>query len=149
MRTPNESISSKSLPRYLGASSFAESTPVRSIIAIPGMDNLNPLNSWKHPDTDAVWLRDFLPQDVPHTRILLWGYSALFPVEPFPYTIDDVGLSLLGDIMASRTKNPVSIQIPHSAPLEEPDSYVFALWILTHIAPPHHLHLPRAWWPGC
>jgi hypothetical protein len=33
--------------------------------------------SWKSPDQDDVmWLRDFLPLDLPDSRVLTWGYPS-------------------------------------------------------------------------
>lgn len=32
--------------------------------------------SWRHRDTHKMWLKDFLPEDVKHVRIMTYGYDS-------------------------------------------------------------------------
>lgn len=32
--------------------------------------------TWTHGVTGQMWLKDFLPRQVPHARVLLFGYNA-------------------------------------------------------------------------
>jgi hypothetical protein len=45
-----------------------------SVIAIHGLDG-HRIKSWTAPN-GAFWLKDFLPKDLPNTRILTYGYNA-------------------------------------------------------------------------
>ncbi|KAF8526353.1 hypothetical protein BU17DRAFT_40795, partial [Hysterangium stoloniferum] len=44
------------------------------IVAVHGLDGHREA-SWT-TDNGSLWLRDFFPQDVPATRILMYGYDA-------------------------------------------------------------------------
>ncbi|KAJ4137869.1 hypothetical protein NW754_001514 [Fusarium falciforme] len=48
------------------------------VIAVPGLGS-HALGSWKSPNSDDVWLRDFLRKDVPNIRVLLYGYDIVLP----------------------------------------------------------------------
>jgi len=45
-----------------------------SIVAIHGLDG-DPKRSWT-AENGALWLRDFLPDNIPHARIIIYGYDA-------------------------------------------------------------------------
>jgi hypothetical protein len=62
---------------------------VPSIIAVQGLGSNYPL-TWIKDDT--MWLKDFLPDDLPHARILAFTY----PSEAF-VNRDFVDLQALGD----------------------------------------------------
>ncbi|GJC78574.1 protein SERAC1 [Colletotrichum liriopes] len=87
------------------------------IIAVPGLGS-HALGSWKSPHSDAVWLRDFLPQDVPGIRVLLYGYDTMLPGSLSRQSIGDLGGILLERVVAFRagdgtTRRPL-IFIGHS-----------------------------------
>ncbi|KAH7008807.1 hypothetical protein EDB80DRAFT_576244 [Ilyonectria destructans] len=46
------------------------------VVAVPGLAS-HALGSWMSPtrDEDEVWLRDFLPPDIPNIRVLAYGYD--------------------------------------------------------------------------
>ena len=46
----------------------------RSIVAIHGLDGQRE-KAWT-ADNEKMWLRDFLPLDIPNARILTYGYNA-------------------------------------------------------------------------
>ena len=45
-----------------------------SIVAVHGLDG-HPEKSWT-ADNGVLWLRDLLPERIPHARILTYGYDA-------------------------------------------------------------------------
>lgn len=49
-----------------------------SIIAIEGLGT-NPFGTFRSPEGDGMWLRDFLPDVFPDSRILLYGYDSKVP----------------------------------------------------------------------
>nr|XP_036586253.1 ankyrin repeat-containing protein [Colletotrichum truncatum]KAF6796660.1 ankyrin repeat-containing protein [Colletotrichum truncatum] len=87
------------------------------IVAVPGLGS-HALGSWKSPTGDEVWLRDFLPKDIPNIRVLLYGYDTSLPGSLSKQSIQDLGKMLLEHIAAFRandgtTRRPL-IFIGHS-----------------------------------
>ncbi|KZL84934.1 ankyrin repeat-containing protein [Colletotrichum incanum] len=74
------------------------------IIAVPGLGS-HALGSWKSPHSDDVWLRDFLPQDVPNIRVLLYGYDTTLPGSLSKQSIEDLGGILVERIVAFRARD--------------------------------------------
>ncbi|KAL5592378.1 hypothetical protein FOBRF1_013404 [Fusarium oxysporum] len=77
------------------------------IIAVPGHGS-HALGSWKSPNSDEVWLRDFLPKDVPNIRVLLYGYDTTLPGSLSKQSIEDLGGALLEQIIAYRAGDGTS-----------------------------------------
>ncbi|KAJ5887721.1 hypothetical protein N7495_007762 [Penicillium taxi] len=77
------------------------------IIAIPGLGS-HALGSWKSTDSDEVWLRDFLPNDLPNIRVLLYGYDTTLPGSLSKQSIEDLGGTLLVHITAFRANDGTS-----------------------------------------
>ncbi|KAH7129663.1 ankyrin repeat-containing protein, partial [Dactylonectria estremocensis] len=77
------------------------------IIAVPGLGS-HALGSWKSPNSDDVWLRDFLPKDVPNIRVLLYGYDTTLPGSLSKQSIEDLGGALLEQIIAYRASDGTS-----------------------------------------
>ncbi|KAH7016248.1 ankyrin repeat-containing protein, partial [Microdochium trichocladiopsis] len=71
------------------------------IIAVPGLGS-HALGSWKSPNSDDVWLRDFLPKDVSNIRVLIYGYDTKLPGSLSKQSIRDLGRTLLEQINAFR-----------------------------------------------
>ena len=46
-----------------------------SIVAIHGLDGHRE-RTWTDEPSGKLWLRDFLPEVLPHARIFSWGYDA-------------------------------------------------------------------------
>jgi hypothetical protein len=47
----------------------------RSIVAITGLAG-HGFGSWRNRESDSMWLRDFLPNDVQSVRIMAFGYNS-------------------------------------------------------------------------
>ncbi|KAK1982091.1 ankyrin repeat-containing protein, partial [Colletotrichum cereale] len=71
------------------------------IIAVPGLGS-HALGSWKSLNSDDVWLRDFLPKEIPTIRVLLYGYDTVLPGSLSKQSIKDLGSTLLERITAFR-----------------------------------------------
>ncbi|KAK2055217.1 hypothetical protein LY76DRAFT_520869, partial [Colletotrichum caudatum] len=74
------------------------------IVAVPGLGS-HPLGSWKSPDSDDVWLRDFLPKDVPNSRVLIYGYDTRLEDSRWKQSIEDLGGILLERLVAFRARD--------------------------------------------
>ncbi|RYO96491.1 hypothetical protein DL765_011580 [Monosporascus sp. GIB2] len=74
------------------------------VIAVPGLGS-HALGSWKSPNSDEVWLRDFLPKDVPNIRVLLYGYDTTLPGSLSKQSIEDLGGAFLEQIIAFRARD--------------------------------------------
>ncbi|KAK2016906.1 hypothetical protein LZ32DRAFT_523852 [Colletotrichum eremochloae] len=74
------------------------------IVAVPGLGS-HPLGTFKSPDNDDVWLRDFLPQDIPDVRILLYGYDTTLPGSLSKQSLANLGRNLVERIIAFRERD--------------------------------------------
>lgn len=66
--------------------------PDVDFVAVHGM-NGHPLKSFTDAETGCCWLRDLLPSDRPHCRVLSYGYTDLFTAVSVP--IHDIARELL------------------------------------------------------
>ncbi|EAW14729.1 uncharacterized protein ACLA_001400 [Aspergillus clavatus NRRL 1] len=76
-------------------------------MSIPGLGS-HALGSWKSTNSDEVWLRDFLPKDLPNVRALLYGYDTTLPGSLSKQSIENLGGALLEQINAFRANDGVS-----------------------------------------
>lgn len=72
-----------------------------SVIAVPGLGS-HAIGSWKSPTSNDVWLRDYLPDDVPNIRVLLYGYDTSLVGSDSKDSIEDLGSRFLESIKAFR-----------------------------------------------
>ncbi|KAL8294757.1 hypothetical protein RB600_000626 [Gaeumannomyces tritici] len=77
------------------------------VIAVPGLGS-HALGSWKSPNSDDVWLRDFLPKDVPNIRVLLYGYDTTLTDNRLKQSIEDLGATFLEQVIAFRARDGTS-----------------------------------------
>lgn len=77
-----------------------------SIIAVPGLGSYA-LGSWKSRNSDEVWLRDFLPKDLPNVRVLLYGYDTTLPGSLSKESIEYLGGAFLEQTKAFRANDGV------------------------------------------
>lgn len=71
------------------------------MVAVPGLAS-HALGSWKSPTTSDVWLRDFLPRDLPNIRVILYGYKTGLLENDSKDSIEDLGLRFLESVMSFR-----------------------------------------------
>ena len=88
--------------------------PDVDFVAVHGM-NGHPLRSFTDAETGCCWLRDLLPSDHPHCRVLSYGYTDLFTAVPVSFY--DIARELLSELASydreQATKRP-RIFICHS-----------------------------------
>ena len=71
------------------------------MIAVPGLAS-HALGSWKSPTSSDVWLRDYLPRDLPNLRVILYGYKTELLENDSKDSIEDLGLRFLESIISFR-----------------------------------------------
>ena len=81
-----------------------------SIIAIHGL-NGDQFRTWTEPESQKLWLRDFLSEDVPRARVMTFGYNATAAFENFKAGIREHARGLLGALMEKRGDGTVSLAV--------------------------------------
>jgi hypothetical protein len=81
--------------------------PSCSIVAVTGLAG-HAFGSWKARGQPAMWLRDFLPDVVPKTRIMTYGYDTKLPGSQSEASIMDLSRKLLESIKTARAGESVS-----------------------------------------
>lgn len=84
-----------------------------SVIAVPGLGS-HAIGSWKSPSNNDLWLRDYLPDDVPNIRILLYGYHTSLLGNDYKDSIENLGSRFLESIKAFRADNVCGIKSPRA-----------------------------------
>jgi hypothetical protein len=72
-----------------------------SVIAVPGLGS-HAIGAWKARDSHKVWLRDFLPQDIPNIRVLVYGYDTKLSGNDSKQSIADLGNNFLESVKSFR-----------------------------------------------
>ncbi|KAK1954748.1 hypothetical protein LY78DRAFT_433768 [Colletotrichum sublineola] len=87
------------------------------IIAVPGLGT-NAIWTFRPPSQNSIWLRDFLPKDIPNCRIMLCGYDSQVQQSNSGALAKDYALSMLRSIVdireKTKTTNRPIIFIGHS-----------------------------------
>ena len=89
---------------------WCDTDECESIIAIHGL-NGDRFRTWTEPKSKKLWLRDFLPKDLPRGRILTFGYNATAAFENSVADIVDHGRELLGSLVERREEKDVSVDV--------------------------------------
>lgn len=92
----------------LRRSSFAKC--VCSIIAVTGLAG-HAFGSWKARGSPYMWLRDFLPQEIPNVRILVYGYDTRLPGSQSTASIMELSRKFLESVKTIRKQKEVSFLI--------------------------------------
>ncbi|KAL8907435.1 MAG: hypothetical protein Q9207_001405 [Kuettlingeria erythrocarpa] len=71
------------------------------VIAVPGLGS-HAIGSWRSPTSNDLWLRDYLPDDIPNIRVLLYGYDTPLLGNNSKDSIEDLGVRFLESIKAFR-----------------------------------------------
>jgi hypothetical protein len=79
-------------------------------VAIHGL-NGDPKKTWTSQETNAFWLKDFLPQDVPNVRIMTFGYNADAMFGNTTADIIDHAKGLLSSLVDKREEDEVGLII--------------------------------------
>ena len=73
--------------------------------------------TWQY-DTGSLWLRDFLPADIPNARIMSFGYNSTVAFRKSVAKIEDKALELLNHLSfkwsspaASNSLKPLSLYV--------------------------------------
>lgn len=74
-----------------------------SIIAVHGL-NGHAFNTWAMKKTNVMWLRDFLPRQIPEARIMTYGYNSKVSDSIANGSFRDFSVALLNSIDLIRTK---------------------------------------------
>src|ERR1700712_2200590 len=77
-----------------------------SIVAVHGLGG-DAVATWTHPKSKKVWLRDFLPQQIPDARIMTFGYNADAAFGQSTAEIVDHAKSLLASLVDKREEPQV------------------------------------------
>ena len=76
------------------------------IVAVHGL-NGDAYSTWTHAQTEKLWLRDFLPSDLPGARIYSFGYPAEVAFNTATGKLDDWARALLEGLKAVRAGKEV------------------------------------------
>ena len=72
-----------------------------SIVAVHGLGG-HPYGTWTEETSGKMWLRDFLPSQVPYTRIMSYGYDSLVAFSKSELELGDVAADLLNRLDGER-----------------------------------------------
>lgn len=79
-----------------------------SIVAVHGLGG-DLIPTWTHPKSNAFWLKDFLPQQIPDARIMTFGYNASATFGESMSDVIDHAKSLLSSLVDKREESEVHI----------------------------------------
>ena len=78
------------------------------MIAVPGLGS-HAIGSWKSSNSNDLWLRDYLPLNVPNIRVLLYGYDTSLIDNDSKESIENLGGSFLEALKSFRADNVCKI----------------------------------------
>ena len=83
-----------------------------SVVAVHGL-NGHPRKTWTS-DNGHLWLKDFLPNELPYARILSFGYDSQLTFSKSAATVADFALGLLDELDNARTRSEVGCRMTAS-----------------------------------
>ena len=90
--------------------SNTETEKTVDVIAVHGLHG-NAYKTWEH-ENGSLWLRDFLPADIPFARILTFGYDSTVFFSGSVAKLEDKALELLNRLSAKRYNTTLSDSKP-------------------------------------
>ena len=81
------------------------------VVAITGLDG-HAYGSWSGGNPKRMWLRDFLSEDLPKCRVMIYGHNSKLS-NPGLHTISDFGRGLRDDLLRARRSDQVASQLYH------------------------------------
>ncbi|MCJ1267070.1 hypothetical protein MMC22_006955, partial [Lobaria immixta] len=79
------------------------------IVAVHGLGG-DLIPTWTHPKSNAFWLKDFLPQQIPDARIMTFGYNASATFGESMSDVIDHAKSLLSSLVDKREESEALLQ---------------------------------------
>jgi hypothetical protein len=79
-----------------------------SIITVPGLGS-HAIGAFKAKDGNNVWLRDFLPEDIPTARVLIYGYDTTITKGDTKHSITHLAIAFLDSVKAFRAATEVTL----------------------------------------
>jgi hypothetical protein len=79
---------------------------VSSIVAVHGLGG-DASTTWTHPKSNAFWLKDFLPRQIPDARIMTFDYNAALAFGQSTAEVIDHAKSLLSSLVDKREEMEV------------------------------------------
>jgi hypothetical protein len=65
------------------------------------------IETWTHPKSNAFWLKDFLPQQIPDVRIMIFGYNTAATFGQSTFDMIDHAKGLLSSLVDKREESEV------------------------------------------
>ncbi|KAH6950982.1 hypothetical protein DER45DRAFT_599493 [Fusarium avenaceum] len=93
----------------------ALSTNAVDLVAVHGLGG-HPKKTWRHAETGAFWLEQFIPQDIKNARVMTYGYKSDVAFSQSTAGVEDFAIDLLARLEIARkdkSKRPI-IFICHS-----------------------------------
>ena len=82
--------------------------PYSSIVAVHGLCG-DPYDTWTDVPSNKLWLKDFLPSQVPNIRIMSFGYDSSVAFSKSVITLDGIAADLLNRLDIERDTREVMI----------------------------------------
>jgi hypothetical protein len=67
------------------------------------------IDTWTHPKSNAFWLKDFLPRQIPDARVMTFSYNATAAFGHSTAEVIDHAKSLLASLIDKRDEPEVTI----------------------------------------
>lgn len=75
---------------------------------MPGLGS-HAIGAFKAKDGNNVWLRDFLPEDIPTARVLVYGYDTTITKGNAKHSISNLAMAFLDSVKAFRDATEVTL----------------------------------------